>query len=542
MSELNYGSFFPYLNIRKEQEEAITYCIDQFKSGKRFVVVEAGTGCGKSAIGLTVSRWVNAWDRSLDPEYENGTYFVTTQKILQDQYVKDFGSGRGCMKSIKSSSNYKCSFHGRKGNSCQESLRLLKTADKKSSFFKNCAFGCVYTRAKKDFLESSESVTNFPYFLTEAAFSGKIIPRKFLVVDEAHNVESELSKFIEMTVSKRFCKQILKISWPTKKSQYAVYKWIRDVYYPKAASRLLHFEQQLESMGIKSRIKEFTALTKQHDMLSSHVKKMETFVKVYDTDNWVLEVVPPKDRAQEKFIFRPIDVAPFAEQYVNRLGKRILFMSATILDKTTFCRSLGIPQEETAFISIPTPFPVENRPVIFSASGNMSSKTIDYTLPKMAKAVKMILEEHKGEKGIIHCHTYKVAHYLKKHVKSRRLLMHNSENRDEVLRKHIKSKTATVLLSPSMSEGVDLHGDLSRFQIICKVPYPYLGDPLVRKRMNKFKGWYPMQVAKTIVQAVGRRVRSKEDKAVTYILDGDWQRFLRNNRKFFPKSFLDSLL
>ena len=99
-----------------------------------------------------------------------------------------------------------------------------------------------------------------------------------------------------------------------------------------------------------------------------------------------------------------------------------------------------------------------------------------------------------------------------------------------------------MLLSPSMSEGVDLHGELSRFQVICKVPYPYLGDPLIRKRMNKFSGWYPMQVAKTIVQAVGRSVRSKDDKAVTYILDGDWYNFLRKNRKFFPKSFLESLL
>ena len=105
MRELKYGSFFPYLKIRKEQEAAIQYCIDQFKEGKKYVVVEAGTGCGKSAIGLTVGRWINAWDRQLEPDVEPGSYFVTTQKILQDQYVKDFGSGRGQMRSIKSSSN-----------------------------------------------------------------------------------------------------------------------------------------------------------------------------------------------------------------------------------------------------------------------------------------------------------------------------------------------------------------------------------------------------------------------------------------------------
>ena len=153
------------------------------------------------------------------------------------------------------------------------------------------------------------------------------------------------------------------MSWPTKKTQYAVYKWIKDVYFPRASAKLLHFEEQLENLGIKSKIKDFNALANQYDMLSSHVKKMDTFLKVYQGDNWVLEVVPPKDRSMEKFVFRPIDVAPFVDEYVNRLGKRVVFMSATILDKQTFCRSLGIEPEDTAFISIPTPFPVENRPV-----------------------------------------------------------------------------------------------------------------------------------------------------------------------------------
>ena len=66
------------------------------------------------------------------------------------------------------------------------------------------------------FLESSESVTNFPYLLTESTYSGKITPRKLIVIDEAHNVETELSKFIEITISERFCKYTLKLKWPEK--------------------------------------------------------------------------------------------------------------------------------------------------------------------------------------------------------------------------------------------------------------------------------------------------------------------------------------
>jgi len=69
-----------------------------------------------------------------------------------------------------------------------------------------------------------------------------------------------------------------------------------------------------------------------------------------------------------------------------------------------------------------------------------------------------------------------------------------------------------------------------------------LGDKLIRKRMNKWKWWYPLQTAKTIVQAAGRSVRNETDSAVTYILDSDWGFFYGKNMSFFPDDFRKCLL
>jgi Rad3-related DNA helicase len=171
----------------------------------------------------------------------------------------------------------------------------------------------------------------------------------------------------------------------------------------------------------------------------------------------------------------------------------------------------------------------------------MNADSIDNSLPKIARAVQEILREHSGVKGIIHCHSYKIVSYLRKHIKDKRLLFHGSDDRDEVLKKHVAAKTPTVLVSPSMSEGVDLKGDLARFQVILKVPYPSLGDKLVRKRMHKWDWWYPMQTVKTVVQAVGRAVRSADDHAVTYILDADWSRFESKHGELLPKGFKDCI-
>ena len=535
-----YQNYFPYSEAREQQDFAIKKIIDAFMNkNKRYVILEAGTGVGKSAIGLTVARYLNR-HMSAYEDIVGGSYFLTTQKILQEQYEKDFGSGKGPMCSLYSASNYRCGHH--KKNDCKTSQQMLRTEKKGAAFFKHCMTSCHYKNKKKEFLESPESITNFNYFITESTYSGKITPRKLLVVDEAHNAENVLSNFVEVSISQYFCDKLIKCKWPEKVTPVNFVKWVRNVYYPALQIKVTHFEQQIEKMGLKSRLEELRTISMKFDMLSSHAKKLDQFLKDYTPDNCVMELEESAKRGYKKVVYRGIDVYNFAEDYLFRLGQKVLLMSATVLDPNSFATSLGISEEECEIIRIPSPFPVENRPIFQSTIGSMSSSQIQYSLPKLKSAVEAILEEHKGQKGIIHCHTYKIANFLKRSIKSKRLLSHGSDNRDAVLEKHIRSKSDTVLLSPSMTEGVDLKGDLSKFQIICKIPYPYLGDPIVKKRMNKNKGWYALQTAKSIVQSCGRSIRNKEDEAVTYILDNDWHNFFRKNKNIFPEDFKKAII
>lgn len=535
MDESQWIQYFPHQNPRKEQIEAINSILSAFDEGKRYFALEAGTGVGKSAIAITVARALAS--KQPIEGYEKGGLFVTTQKLLQDQYEKDFSAIQ--MKSIKSSTNYTCKY--KNTSTCAEGLAMLKAEPQGTKFWNACTYNCTYRKAKQSFMDAELSVTNFPYILTECNYSKKIQPKQLLVIDEAHNIETELSKFIEISINEKFTKKTLKLNFPPHITHKKVVEWVQKVYYPKLVAHVKHVEKTLAQHGMsKEKLYQFVSLQRQVQMLTSHRHRIKDFLRFHTEENWVFDL-SESENGSRKLVFKPIDVSQFSHQYLFKMGYYVLCMSATLIQVDNFVDITGLEKEKTSSLVIPSPFPTGNRPILFVPMGKMTAKEIDRSLPILANAVRKILKEHQGEKGIIHTHSYKISRYLQNNIKSSRLLFSTPDNRDEILKKHIASKKPTVLISPSMTEGVDLEGDASRFQIICKVPYPYLGDKLVKKRMNKWKWWYPFQTVKTVIQSIGRSVRSKDDKAITYILDANWEYFYRLNHRLFPKDFRDCL-
>jgi Rad3-related DNA helicase len=549
MPKHDYAQFFPFSRMRDQQKRAIEFAIDTYESGKKYVLLEAGTGLGKSAIGITIARYMESYApvvKNEDGEPMTGAYVITTQKILQEQYMSDFGpaSGKGLIRTIKSSSNYKCQFYT--DQTCGQSRRALAQLGKQlngTEFQKKCKTSCLYALEKQDFIESPISITNFSYFLAETTYAGKLEPRALLVVDECHNTETELGKFIEVSFSEKFARDVLKCKIPKLDTQGAVYEWIRTGYKKSLNKYAKDLDKNLAKLS--GDIEGYGEFSKQAEMLEKHIGKVEQFLEVYREDNWVMNIAYPQEgnrRGARRFEFKPVDVGPYSQSVFFKSGARVLLMSATVVDKDVFCASVGISPDDVAYLRIPSPFPVENRPIHYVPVGSMSKDNIDRTLPVMAEAVKMLLDKHPKEKGIIHTSNYKVAKYLLENVKTDRILTHDSTNRDEILRRHVDSPEPTVLLSPSMMEGVDLSDDASRFQILCKVPFPYLGDLVIKKRMDKNKSWYPYTTAKSVIQSFGRSIRNEKDHAVSYILDADWDKFYTRSNHMFPEDFRASFV
>jgi len=222
-------------------------------------------------------------------------------------------------------------------------------------------------------------------------------------------------------------------------------------------------------------------------------------------------------------------------------------MSATILSKDYLCKTTGLNSDKVKFIRIEeSDFPVENRPIRLMNVAWLNAKTMSESMPNIARTVDNIMSMHKHEKGIIHTTSYSQLQFIKDNIgkdNAGRLIETGSGlDRSEVLEKHYSSKKPTVLISPSLRLGVDLKDDLSRFQVIVKVPYPDLTDKRIAKMKERDPKWYTWNTVLRLVQAYGRSVRSKDDHATTYILDSSISYLLKSAHDLVPRWFTEAII
>ena len=199
-----------------------------------------------------------------------------------------------------------------------------------------------------------------------------------------------------------------------------------------------------------------------------------------------------------------------------------------------------------AFAS-PSPFPVEQRPIVYRPVGALSRSSLAALEPALFAAIATILDVHRAEKGLIHAPSYAAGARLVRDLAARapaharRLIwVESTEAKARALDAHRASSVPTVLVSPSLRDGVDLPDDFLRFQIVTKMPFPDLGDPWTAARRERDPRWYALETAKALVQAYGRSCRHAGDYGVSYVLDAQFERFLARYRVLLPEWFLDA--
>jgi Rad3-related DNA helicase len=238
------------------------------------------------------------------------------------------------------------------------------------------------------------------------------------------------------------------------------------------------------------------------------------------------------NQKQDETQFMCVEEQAMIRKYLHAKANFKVFMSATIGDPATYMRIMGITNAK--FIRLGNDFNYEKSPVVFINKYRLSMKEKEKSFGPVLEMLDKILAKHKGQRGIIHSGSYEFSkRILEQSSESMRLINYADSKQKAIALNEFKNSKDKILIGPSILEGLDLKDDVSRFQIFFKVPYPSLGDPLIKAKMNHMPDWYDWKTAISFLQGVGRSVRTKDDWAVTYVLDACFQSLI-NKKDYIP--------
>jgi Rad3-related DNA helicase len=558
----------PLFGFRPQQREVILDMIRAYDEDSNGVfLLDAPTGSGKSVIAMMFSDFMNH-------RGQRG-YVLASDLSLHEQYVKDFRQLQNWnWGNIKGIDNYECDVNGEKFSvgHCATRGMSYEQAEKLECFKK-----CGYLQARKKAIRAPLSLLTYPYALIQRNYvepqlqgSGRGVPfpqRDFVICDEAHKlldiVQNHFSPIITSDIQTKIAK-ILDLmvdnGLPAPNIDLVKFdKLVKQIFSDEIEITLLaNLDKLVDQLSLivkaNERTREVMADEFGENELSADLKqlfrltdwckdchcKFEDYVTILKKVG-VQKMI--KNPADKHIVFNCIDEYYLLQRhFYNRFGFKVL-MTATMGSPKDFMRNHGL--KSAKYFKMDSHFIWEKSPIIFYPGKKLSARHLEENIDWAIEKTVDLLTTHINQRGIIHTGSYdlgeRVWSKLPKEIRKRVLTYRGSEEKDKIIRK-LKKNPNTVLMGPSLLEGLNLANDDSRFQIFLKVPYPHLGDRYVKAKLEDSQTWYNWKTSISVLQGVGRSIRTPSDWAVTYLLDGNFADLLKAAGDQFPSEFKSRLV
>ena len=555
-----FGKDFQFREGQREVIEAI--CNHYLEDPEGTIILDAPTGSGKSLIAM--------WSAHILKELGNRGYLVTSDLMLQDQYEEDFHKFKLGWPSVRGVDNYQCDVNGLTFSlaDCKMKGINYERAEQLS-----CWNTCGYLQARRRAKELPVALFNYSYYLIQRNYvedkmvdQGKEVPfpqRDFVFFDEAHKVDSIVQGHFSPRIDRGTTKIFREVNRFIQKHAIGA-AWVTENRIDSIVDRLMREDDHQELMKLigefrgiavvyrkvqKAALKQSMTRFKQTDV----PKEWQTFFGRMDRlkDIWCkfddyhdiikelgTEAIVIK-RSELETQFLCLEEALMIEKFLQKKSGFKVFMSATLGDIRSFAKHTKMGNAKV--IRMDNKFSYKKSPVVFINRHKLSFREREQNLPKVIEVLDKILDKHKGQSGIIHAGSYQFMNEINAQSKhSFNFITYDVAKERQGAIRNFNEQDGKILVGPSLLEGLDLKDDKSRFQIFFKVPYPSLNDPLVKAKMTAFADWYDWKTGIAIQQGAGRSIRSKDDWAITYILDACF-RSLINKQDFFPPSFKERI-
>ncbi|WP_405293013.1 helicase C-terminal domain-containing protein [Methanobrevibacter sp.] len=527
----------PRYNPRNSQIKLINEINFAIKKGFKNIILEAGTGIGKSAIATTLANM-----------YED-SYILTMTKQLQEQYLDDFGD---MLVEIKGRGNYKCNYKGSCDFCIKAEYNLRRCSD------------CEYQMAFKKAVEAKNVITNYDFLYYAGVANPLLDSRELLILDEAHNLERKMLMLSSCDlnreyISTKFGIDIFEPIMHATKSINDLKRnpeyWTRlcDDLIKECKKRIKKIEGDAnktvqvtldEFENDPSKYSNFDYVEKQN--LEQDMKNFASISLGLAHKELIIDL-PGKESILKNQMdisaeFKPYSVVDDTQNLLS-LGNICIFLTGTLGSKDKFCEWNNINPDETYYIYEKSPFDVAKRPIYTDFVGRMSGsrgKKPNWKNPRAIKKIRELLDKHSDEKGVIHTSSNEQAFWIMDQLKDYPLIFVGGEDRNMVLKEFTQTKENLILIGASIKDGVDFKGDLCRFQIVFKIPYPQLNEQ-VKYRRDLDPKWFYYQTVMALMQAYGRGIRDMDDWCVMYIIDSSFRQLFEYNRGFFNEYFAEAV-
>jgi Rad3-related DNA helicase len=481
---------FPYPQAREVQSELLQAIERDWNSTDVFVVV-APTASGKTAISRTIGKW--AGDYSI----------ITPTNLLVNQYLDEFPDEA----TIHKQSSYRCTTFRDPQQSCDVTKKKTGTR----------CHGCPYTRDMMKTKWRGGGIYNYHTYLAHRIY------RETLIIDEAHNI----LPLIQDREGLLLWQHEYKWDAHTIRTYGDIRNWLNSLpeYTINADTKLRKLREDVNSDAPRYVIE-------RTEMLWSQVK-------------WA-KGERPEDRPVLRV--RPIDVRDAKPVVWPSRVKKLILMSATI--SPVDIEALGLSRRRVRYYECRSPIAPANRPIVFNPITSVNRSSMTTAIPRlMDDIINGIMPNYIGESGVIHC-TYQMSALINDELNNNHryesvrglFMFHDRTNAKRIYDAwRMPHNRGRVLVACGMYEGLDIVQDLGRWQVIAKVPWPSLADPVVKHRADRNQDWYAWETLKRLIQACGRICRTPTDWGVTYILDSSFYRVYNNNRNLIPQWWIEAL-
>jgi Rad3-related DNA helicase len=527
---------------RGNQVESIDRIVKAFvDDGFTNVVLSAPPGIGKSIIGAVTAEVCAelAGQRNLK------SLILMQNNMLVNQYQNSFGSNSN-FSQIKGAVNYSCAaipaLPGFEATA-EECIKVIQ------SIQNPICNSCEYNISSELKNTVDHLITNYSYYFVSKGISLKA--RYMTIWDEAHTINEVFCNYNSTVVTSQFldslrsdCNMV-----SIKKTLLDILESIRnrlqngeisEITYEDDLENLSEIYKELVLIATEAadeyfsknemeKYVKFTRLSKKYSYLISKIEYILENEHIFQVD-------------ETEFSVKPIFIGEKSFYSSLNDSRKNLFMSATV-SKKIIVETVGVKDEETTEIILDPVFDPVNKKMIFMKPIPLNNTSLQEpdTIKHIAGISEAIVGHHKNDCGIILTPSFKltgeIAEYLRKN-KNINVLEHvRGSNINEIIDIFKSSVGNTVLISPSIFEGLSLDDELCRYQILVKAPFPSLADKRIMYIMTHHREVYDIMTLQKIIQGAGRAVRNENDHAVTYALDMNIKRLFNSKLNVWKNEF-----